>query len=622
VFNQLTKGLFAAVLVASGLLGATAFAAGATTPVSALTGYDVSYPQCGATLPTSTGLGIVGVNDGHPFSANPCLSGELRWAETTVSGAPAFYMNTGNPGPSYSSNWPTNQQSPRVCHGANSPACSYDFGWNTARISFTNAVNAETADGSLSAASSARVAHWWLDVETGNTWETLEPGYGKTATSKANDQQMLEGSIASLTNIGVTSIGAYSTPSQWHTITGGTDSTFPAVPVWVPGYATLSSAQVACTSPSFTGGRVAMIQYPSNGLDGDYVCGLLSSPAAASVAAAGSSTFTDQLVVSGNDGAVTYVQTTGAPALTVSSTGLVATSGALAAGSYTATGTTSDTNGDNGTFVFTLTVGTIEQASPVSSSVKAPNSSTFTDQLVVSGNDGAVTYVQTTGAPALTVSASGLVTTSGALAVGSYTASGTTSDPNGDIGTFAFALVVGAITQNAPTSNSVVTTALSAFTDQLSVSHNDGAVTFAQTSGTANLTVSASGLVTPGATLAFGTYVARGSTSDTHGDAGTFTYRLQVTHPAPPPSFAAPGPIHVAGYAVAGRSVTLSVVGAGFYGRPSVASHRGTTALVTRDSGTLLSLRVTVKPGSPNGVFTFTITLANGQSRRVKYNQR
>jgi hypothetical protein len=29
-----------------------------------------------------------------------------------------------------------------------------------------------------------------------------------------------------------------------------------------------------------------------------------------------------------------------------------------------------------------------------------------------------------------------------------------------------------------------------------------------------------------------------------------------------------------------------------------------------------------VKPGSPNGVFTFTITLANGQSRRVKYNQR
>ncbi len=536
MFNQLTKGLFAAVLVASGLLGATAFAAGATTPVSALTGYDVSYPQCGATLPTSTGLGIVGVNDGHPFSANPCLSGELRWAETTVSGAPAFYMNTGNPGPSYSSNWPTNQQSPRVCHGANSPACSYDFGWNTARISFTNAVNAETADGSLSAASSARVAHWWLDVETGNTWETLEPGYGKTATSKANDQQMLEGSIASLTNIGVTSIGAYSTPSQWHTITGGTDSTFPAVPVWVPGYATLSSAQVACTSPSFTGGRVAMIQYPSNGLDGDYVCGLLSSPAAASVAAAGSST--------------------------------------------------------------------------------------FTDQLVVSGNDGAVTYVQTTGAPALTVSASGLVTTSGALAVGSYTASGTTSDPNGDIGTFAFALVVGAITQNAPTSNSVVTTALSAFTDQLSVSHNDGAVTFAQTSGTANLTVSASGLVTPGATLAFGTYVARGSTSDTHGDAGTFTYRLQVTHPAPPPSFAAPGPIHVAGYAVAGRSVTLSVVGAGFYGRPSVASHRGTTALVTRDSGTLLSLRVTVKPGSPNGVFTFTITLANGQSRRVKYNQR
>ena len=61
---------------------------------------------------------------------------------------------------------------------------------------------------------------------------------------------------------------------------------------------------------------------------------------------------------------------------------------------------------------------------------------------------------------------------------------------------------------------------------------------------------------------------------------------------------------------------------AGFYGRPTVTSHAGTTAQVTKDSGKLLTVRVSVKAGSRNGVFTFTIRLANGKSCKVKYLQR
>src|SRR5674476_18408 len=106
--------------------------------------------------------------------------------------------------------------------------------------------------------------------------------------------------------IGITFVGIYSNNQQWNVITGGTGTTFAAVQVWMPGYANLTAAEAACDLASFTGGRVAMIQYPSTGLDGDYVCGLTSTPAAAASSVTGSLTFSDQLVVSGNVGAVAY----------------------------------------------------------------------------------------------------------------------------------------------------------------------------------------------------------------------------------------------------------------------------------------------------------------------------
>src|SRR6476619_3770063 len=67
-------------------------------PKSAATGYDVSYPQCNQTLPAAT-FGIVGVNNGVVFSANPCLGtgsgpSELAWAQRATDHAPAFYANT------------------------------------------------------------------------------------------------------------------------------------------------------------------------------------------------------------------------------------------------------------------------------------------------------------------------------------------------------------------------------------------------------------------------------------------------------------------------------------------------------------------------------------------------
>ena len=621
MFNQIVKVVVAVVMAASGLLALSEMAASgaATSPTS--TGFDISYPQCDSSFPADAGFGIVGVNDGHPLSTNPCLASELGWAEASLNGNAAFYMNTDSPGPADTSNWPTNQQSPKPCAGANSLDCSYDYGWNAARGSFANAVAAETSIGSPTPTAAATQAKWWLDVETDNHWEWVEAQYGANAASQDIDQEMLQGAVAYLKGVGIDQLGIYSTSRQWAAITGSPPSVFAALPAWLPGYGSLAAAEAACATPSFNGGRVAMIQYPSRGLDGDYVCGLVSTPTSAAVSVPGASDFTSQLTVSGDSETVTYAQTGGSPDLTVSSSGLIGTSGALTPGLYTATGTSSDAGGNTGTFSFTLSVGALKQVAPTSASVTVAGATTYSDQLGVSGNDGTANFTQTSGSPDLVVSTTGLLTTDGTLAAGSYSAAGTTSDPVGDAGTFHFTLSVGTITQAAPTTETVNVTTAATFTNQLAVTGSLGTASFTQTSGSPDLVVSSAGLLSTDGTLAVGSYVARGTISDPAGDKGTFFYDLKVTAVAVPP----PPPVLVAtrvvGHAVAGRTVTVTIIGSGFNGRPRVTSHRGTAALVIRDRGTSLVVRVTVTPRSRDGTFTFTITLANGMSCHVKYNQ-
>ena len=389
------------------------------------------------------------------------------------------------------------------------------------------------------------------------------------------------------------------------------------MPVWIPGFGSLATAEVGCGLVSFTGGRVALIQYGSLGYDGDYACGLLNTPITTSVSVAASATFTNQIVSTNSDGAVTYVQTSGSPELLVSGSGLVTTSGTMAPGTYVATGTTSDPNDDTGTFALTLEVGELIQSVPTTASVKVSGSQAYHDQLNVTGSDGAVTYVQTSGTPALIVGASGLVSTSGALTAGSYVAKGTTSDPVGDKGTFTLTVKVGALVQRVPLTATVLTTISTSFTNQLAVGANLGAVTYVQTRGIPALIVSPSGLVTTSGALAKGTYRAAGTVSDASGDVGTFAFTLSVTTP-----LIVPTATSIIGYAVAGRTRTLVIHGTGFYGHPQITSHSGTTAIVTRDTGQALVVRVVVRARSRNGVFTFTIVLADGESCQIRYNQR
>ena len=85
----------------------------------------------------------------------------------------------------------------------------------------------------------------------------------------------LQGMLAGLQAAGAISIGAYSTSSQWDTITGGTATSLGSldgIPAWLPGARNLSGAVSSCAQASFTGGTVTVTQWFSHPVDGDYAC--------------------------------------------------------------------------------------------------------------------------------------------------------------------------------------------------------------------------------------------------------------------------------------------------------------------------------------------------------------
>jgi len=258
--------LAATAVAAAGLLVAPVAANAAPVQLTARErGNDVSYPQCGAPLPTGSDFGIVGVDGGKPFDPNPCLAEQIVWAG--AFGRPAYYVNTANPGPKLSSYWPLGQRAPRHCTRSkpDSQACAFDYGWNSARDSLRRA---KAAAASLGAPDVTR-STWWLDVEMHNTWESLE--YGERRKFLRNDTAVLRGMKTLLERRGVRTVGVYSTAHQWQRITGG--ASLDRAAVWYAGVGTAQSARKHChRSWSFTGGPVKLSQFLRNGFDADFRC--------------------------------------------------------------------------------------------------------------------------------------------------------------------------------------------------------------------------------------------------------------------------------------------------------------------------------------------------------------
>lgn len=225
-------------------------------------GNDVSYPQCGKTLPSGQAFGIVGVNDGLATTTNPCLSTELTWAAQST-GATAepkvqLYVNTANPGGLNTPSWPTSGSSTKygTCDGSNSPACAYLYGQNRAQD-----------DAQTRGVPSPAGYLWWLDVETANTWDST---VGGTARNVAD----LEGMTDYFQGIGAR-VGLYSTAAQWSQIVGSSvspTSTLNGLSNWRPGASGLPGAKANCAlTPLTRGGTVTVTQYTKN-FNYDYAC--------------------------------------------------------------------------------------------------------------------------------------------------------------------------------------------------------------------------------------------------------------------------------------------------------------------------------------------------------------
>jgi hypothetical protein len=86
---------------------------------------------------------------------------------------------------------------------------------------------------------------------------------------------------------------------------------------------------------------------------------------------------------------------------------------------------------------------------------------------------------------------------------------------------------------------------------------------------------------------------------------------------------AAPRALRVSAVLRSGRTMTVRIIGSGFYGRPLiVSSHIGTSAVVTHDNGHVLTVRVVVARGSRSGRYRFTVVFAHGQRTSLRYTLR
>jgi len=237
-----------------GLIAAAGFSAAAqgvsaqTAPYAPGTiGYDVSYPQCGASAPAGA-FGIIGVNGGRPFSNNSCLAAEYSAAPSAP--APSLYINTGYSG-AYRKNITSDcaGQSKSV-PGSSAQRQAWGIGCSEAESSFNYARS-----------SAPTVAMWWLDVETANSW---------SSSNLSLNQYTINGAAAELTTLttaaGITlPVGVYSSASMWTTIAGPSSFAHSNIA------ADWETAGGACGT-SFSGDPVWLVQSTTGGIDSDKAC--------------------------------------------------------------------------------------------------------------------------------------------------------------------------------------------------------------------------------------------------------------------------------------------------------------------------------------------------------------
>jgi hypothetical protein len=249
----LQKFVISAPIAAVVVVALNANASAGFAYVSGTTGYDYSYPQCGAAAPAAS-FGVVGVNAGYPFTYyNSCLAAEYTAAART--GNVAVYVNTGYD-PTYTAI--DSRHTTQACAdssagvtGAQAQQAAWAVGCSEAQRDRVYA----------SAQSATAPTAWWLDVETANSWSTSD---------LTLNSYTIQGLVATLRQFTSVPVGVYSTASMWTAITGGYKA--PVDANWVAtGQRTANRAKQSCGRAGFTGAKVWLVQYVAT-YDHDLVC--------------------------------------------------------------------------------------------------------------------------------------------------------------------------------------------------------------------------------------------------------------------------------------------------------------------------------------------------------------
>ena len=209
-------------------------------------GFDVSFPNCGQTLPTSQavrrhrrGRG------GRSFTTNPCLAEQFHWAGSAGRHF-EVYVNTSYPA---GSTIHRGDNGPKGVCGSDDWACkAYNYGFNNAEFAFHYAQSQY-----------AVADTWWLDVETANSW----------SDTPALNAQVIQGAVDSLRAHGVL-VGIYSIPPMWKEIAGNYAVNLPK---WVVQLHESVPAVTYCSAENgFGGGSIALVQVEGQSLDQDVAC--------------------------------------------------------------------------------------------------------------------------------------------------------------------------------------------------------------------------------------------------------------------------------------------------------------------------------------------------------------
>jgi hypothetical protein len=234
--------LLALCLIASVLLPAESFANS--------TGFDISYPQCGAQLPQGS-FALLGVGGGRAFSTNSCFSKQYENASAAqLPGGINLYMNLNAAIGSTAGQGSTGPMG--TCKGGDKTCQAYNYGSNAAAAAYSKA--SQSGPGKM----------WFLDIETANSWNA------KASLNIAT----IQGAVDFLKCKDVPKdqcppqpmpVGIYSTAGMWKSITGSWQN---HLPVWLAG-----TAGTTCPSGAgFTGGPVVFVQNASGVSNGDQAC--------------------------------------------------------------------------------------------------------------------------------------------------------------------------------------------------------------------------------------------------------------------------------------------------------------------------------------------------------------